>query len=635
MSDEFREIVRQIKERVDIVELVGRQVALKRAGASFKGLCPFHNEKTPSFNVVPAKGIFHCFGCGAGGTVIDWVMRTDRLEFIEAVERLAGELGLEIPRTGSYSPEQASAAREHRETLRSACEEAAEYFARQLKGQKNPLATAYLPQRGIPHEMVESFQIGAALDAWDGLLKALARKGFSDELLVDAGLAVRSEKGSVYDRFRNRLIFPIHDHNGKICGFGGRQLDKEDKGAKYINSPETELYKKSQLLYALHLAKEPIARSGYAIICEGYMDVVTCHQHGHTEAVASLGTAFTRDQAKLLKRFAKRVFFLYDGDKAGQSKMLEGGLPLLEADFDVRIISLPPEHDPDTFLRAEGGKALYELMGKAEEFIDFAIRRHAQGLDLKALGGQAELVERIAPVINALRNEVMRAGAVSRVLARLGNLPREAVENIVREQARKTELEEKRRQERDQPADEDDNEGPPPTDSSSAQAYHAAPPPAGLERRLLKLMIECAEALELVRSRLRHNWVIDHRLAPWIFFLNDHEGTADDLLQAVEVLEGFDGERNVLSEIIAWSVPQLGCTQQAAEEVLLLLHERHQQELTGDLLRMISEKQFSDEAARKLLNAYHAEHQARIKNAGARLRTKNAAARRARFTRPS
>lgn len=609
MSD-FKDFLRQLKEQADIVEVIGRTVNLRKAGSNYKGRCPFHDEKTPSFNVVPHRGIFHCFGCGAGGSVVDFVMRQERLEFIEAVEKLAKEMGLEMPRGNFQKPEQRDADQQVLRAVQAANDAALTWFRKNLLEKRNRLASDYLPERGITAELSEKFQLGAALDEWGALHDHLRRLGFEENTLVDAGLCARSDRGKVYDRFRNRLIFPIHDVNGKVCGFGGRQLVKEENSPKYYNSAETVLYKKSHMLYALNLARKAIERDGFAIFCEGYMDVIMAHAHGFEQAVASLGTALTPHQARLLKRYCKKTYFLYDGDAAGQKAMLRGGEPLLAAGFDTRVISLPVEDDPDTYLRREGPDALRARLDEADEFFDFAVRFQSEDLELSTLAGQAELVERLTPVIAAIQNDVMREGAIMRLLRRLGGLPREAVDQIIRRR-----LAENEKRESPRPARSDDDNGP--------SGAPAAPMLDAIERGLLKVMLESPQALELVRLRLQHEWVRDDRLARWIFFFNDHPGYLQTLLDEMEATGEYPAERSILNEILAWEHPIGEEPARAAEEILRRLHERYQAVLTSDLLRMIDNASTDPDTASRLLIALHNENRARMEHAGRHLRTKD------------
>ncbi|HNM45892.1 MAG TPA: DNA primase [Candidatus Sumerlaeota bacterium] len=598
MNREFGDVVRRIKESADIVGIVGNVVQLKKAGNSYKGRCPFHNEKTPSFNVVPAKGIFHCFGCGAGGSVIDFVMRTEKLDFREAIERLAKELGIELPQFRPVDPQQVDADQRLVDAVQRANNDALAWFRQNLRKGRNPLANSYLPERGISAEMEEKFQLGASLDEWTALKDHLLNLGYSEQLLVEAGLCARSENGRVYDRFRNRLIFPIFNANGKVAGFGGRQLVKDDKSAKYINSEETVLYKKSQILYALNWAREDIEKSGHAILCEGYMDVLMAHAHGFTQAVASLGTALTLPQAKLLKRFANKTFFLYDGDTAGQKAMIRGGESLLEAGFDTRVIALPPTDDPDTFLQREGAPALQQLLQNAEEFFDYALGAHAKGLDLSKLAPQAELADRMAPIINRISNEVMREGAIARLLRRIGGLPRSALGRILQQAANAA----NRTEPESRPAESA-------ADRAVSSLFEGI---SLLDVYVLKMMLESHAALEYIRSQLRHEWIIDKKLEGWIFYFSDHDGYAQTLIDEAELENEFPGDRALLSRVMAWDHPIGDNPVRAAEQILWRLRERYQLVLTNDLLELISQKQIGSEDAQRLLTAYHLEHRSRI-----------------------
>jgi DNA primase len=398
--------------------------------------------------------------------------------------------------------------------------------------------------------------------------------------------------------------------NGRICGFGGRQLTKDDKSPKYLNSAETILYKKSHILYALNLAKDRVHETGYAILCEGYMDVVMAHAYGFDQAVASLGTALTREQARLLKRFANKTYFLYDGDSAGQKAMLRGGEPLLESGFDVRVLPLPAEDDPDTFLRREGADALKAKLNEADEFFDFALKSHSQTLDLQSLAGQAELVERLSPILVAMRNDVMREGAILRLLKRLGGLPREAINQILD------------RKKKDAARRSGESREGLPEEAAQTPEIRGAPPLDSLERNLLKVMLESSDALNMIRMHLHFDWIADDRLADWIFFLNDHHEYVQTLLDDVEVSGDYPGDQRILTSIMAWDHP-LGDPVETAGELLRRLHERHQLSLTRQLLNMIDEKQVQGEAADRLLMALHHENRTRIEQAGKYLRTKD------------
>lgn len=604
----WRELVRRIKEEADIVEIVGRTVDLKRQGSSYMGRCPFHNEKTPSFSVMPSRKSFRCFGCGQAGSVVDFVMKIERLDFMEAVRKLAAEMKIDLPEVSPAARMAHDAEEKLREVILKANDAALGWFRRNLQKQANPRANEYLPERGLEPSIVEKFQIGSGLAGeWDALHRYLNQMGFHDEDLIRAGLLKRNNKGRLYDTFRNRLIIPIFDVNGRTCGFGGRALEKEDT-PKYLNSPETALFKKSEILYGLNIARPAIEKSGYAILCEGYMDVIMCHAFGHNQAVASLGTALTKQQAKLLKRFAARAYFLYDGDSAGQRAMMKGGMPLLESGFDVRVIVLPHEHDPDSFLRAEGTEALTALMGEAVEFFDFALANTEREVDVRTLSGQAELVDRLAPVLLAMQNDVMREGAINRITLKLGGLPRDAINQILVRKRRELEK-------RDQPQ-------PPTTDGTGGgplamatvgigaaegameaivspvarQQQHRAP-----EQFLLWLMTESNAALEFVRANLVPDWLRDEAMMLWIMYLVDNPGYAQTLIDEAELAEERPGPWSVMLLVRSWVFASVEDPEKAAEITLRRLHNSYLRGLIEDLKRMLTDSAMSEEEQVRLL----------------------------------
>ena len=359
----------EIRTGIDIVDLVGRFVNLKKAGVNWKGLCPFHAEKTPSFMVNPKKGIFHCFGCGVGGDAFGFLMRQDKLTFPEAVRALAKQAGVALP-------EERAPGDSGREELVRAMELARHFYADALTKAGGARARAYLEGRGLDPEIARRFGLGYAPDGWDHLRDFMRAERVSEEVLVAAGLVVKRESGTgVYDRFRGRLMFAIRDLQGRVVAFGGRALG--DEQPKYLNSPETPLYTKGHLLYAADAARETIRAKNRALIVEGYVDCLMAHQHGFTETVAALGTAFTPVQLGLLHRYCDEVITFFDADAAGQ-KAAERAEQLLEpttggaawavnrtGTFDapgalrVKVALLPAGHDPDTFLRAEGAVIRY------------------------------------------------------------------------------------------------------------------------------------------------------------------------------------------------------------------------------------------------------------------------------------
>ncbi|MBI4255741.1 MAG: DNA primase [Candidatus Rokubacteria bacterium] len=379
-------VLDEIRSAVDVVDLVGRFVRLRKAGAGWKGLCPFHAEKTPSFTVNPKRGIFHCFGCGVGGDVFGFVMRQDRLSFPEAVRQLAKSAGVALPEDRSRPGEAGQ-----REELQRVMDLAWRFYVDQLWKPAGERARKYFADRGIDPEVAKRFGLGYAPEGWDALLTHMKSEKVAEEALVAAGLAVpRENRPGVYDRFRGRLLFTIRDLQGRVVAFGGRAFG--DEQPKYLNSPETPLYTKGNLLYAADLARDPIQSKNRALLVEGYVDCLMAHQHGFTETVAALGTAFTPAQLGLLKRYCDEAVLFFDADAAG-AKAAERAEELLEptggmawavnrtgvfehgGSLRLRVALLPAGHDPDTFLRAEGAPAFEERITAARSLLGYALDR--------------------------------------------------------------------------------------------------------------------------------------------------------------------------------------------------------------------------------------------------------------------
>jgi DNA primase len=386
MAQYSQSLLDDVRGATDIVDLVGRFVSLRKAGTGWKGLCPFHAEKTPSFTVNPRKGIFHCFGCGVGGDAFGFLMRQDRLSFPEAVRALARTAGIALP------DERGQGGDSGRDELLRAIGLAARFYQEQLARASGERARAYLEQRGIDPEVAKGFGLGYAPEGWDTLLGFMRSEKVSEETLITAGLAIpRENRAGAYDRFRGRLLFPIRDLQGRVVAFGGRAFG--DEQPKYLNSPETPLYTKGNLLYAADLARPTIQTQNRAFLVEGYVDCLMCHQYGFTGTVAALGTAFTPAQLALLRRYCDEVVTFFDADAAGQKaaaraeELLEptgGGMAWAVnrsgafeggGTFRVKVALLPAGHDPDTFLRASGAAAFNERITAARSLLSYALDR--------------------------------------------------------------------------------------------------------------------------------------------------------------------------------------------------------------------------------------------------------------------
>jgi DNA primase len=398
-----RAFIDELIARVDLVDLIDARVPLKKAGVNYLARCPFHDEKNPSFNVNRDKQFYHCFGCGASGNAIGFLMEYERQSFVEAVESLAESLGLAVPR------ENQGEARREPETglpaLHQTLEQAAEFYARQLREHPEAArARDYLIGRGLSGEIARRFQLGYAPPGWRSLPDALG----ADKLLA-AGLAVSHESGGFYDRFRDRIMFPIRDRRGRVVGFGGRVMG--DDKPKYLNSPETAAFKKHQEVYGLHELLAAQRKPERIVVVEGYLDVIALAQHGIPYAVATLGTATSADHAALLFRYAKELVFCFDGDAAGQAaawKALEASLPALREGRAIRFLALPPEHDPDSLVRAEGQAGFEARLAEAQPLSDYFFRHLSESVDLGTIEGRAGLFQRAAPLLGKLPAGVFR-----------------------------------------------------------------------------------------------------------------------------------------------------------------------------------------------------------------------------------
>ncbi|HET7558474.1 MAG TPA: DNA primase [Limnochordia bacterium] len=407
-----RTLIDDVRARTDIVAEIGRYVRLERTGSSFKGLCPFHAEKTPSFNVNPEKQMYKCFGCGAGGDVFSFLEQIEGSSFGEVLRRLAAQVGVEL----AEDPAQ-QAARAHRRRLVEVNEIALRHFAGNLRGEHGAAARRYLAQRKLTATDCNRFELGFALPRWDALLAALRAAGVAEDEAVEAGLLARKES-RVHDRFSDRVMFPIRDHQGLLIGFGGRILQGD--GVKYLNTPQTPLFSKGEQLYGAQLALPEIRRRKQAIVCEGYLDVIALHQAGFNWSVAALGTAFTKAQAALLAQMAEEVVLAFDADAAG-AKAAERSFAILEeSGLKVRIARLPAGHDPDTFVRAEGRTGFAALIEAAVQLGRFRVERALEGLDPNRIEQRIEAGRRVIAALAEVQSPLEREGYARWAANRLG-----------------------------------------------------------------------------------------------------------------------------------------------------------------------------------------------------------------------
>ena len=429
------ETIEQIAAANDIVEVIGSYFPLKRAGANFKALCPFHREKTPSFTVSPSRQTFHCFGCGVGGSVFRFVMDYEHVDFPSAVRKLAARSGITIVEKRGAADEERQY--ETRRTLVKLHAEAAEWFHENLvKREVGEPARKYLKKRGITAEIAKRWQLGYAPDEWDALGSWARARGYDARDLITSGLVRTKDEAdsdqnqtsklkaqTSYDRFRGRIMFPIHNDVGEVIAFSGRLLKDEEGAAKYLNSPETPLFRKGNVLFGLHKTKRALIEADCAIVCEGQIDLISLFEAGITNVVAPQGTAFTENQARILKRFVDEVVLCFDSDAAG-AKAAERSLDaLLQNDLIVRVVELPVGEDPDSLVRREGKEKFENRVASAQDFFDYWIEREMEAADVSSLGAKMQVARRLAETVSRVHDPLMRGEVVNRASARLGVSP--------------------------------------------------------------------------------------------------------------------------------------------------------------------------------------------------------------------
>jgi len=552
----------QLRNSLDIVEIIGACLPLKKRGKEHEACCPFHHEKTPSFKVSASKQIFHCFGCHKGGDVIRFVMEFEHLTFPEAVRVLAERHGIAVPSfSGQHS---VSTDEEKRRTaLYEVHELAARFFAEQLT--RSPVATNYLDKRGVTHDVADAFGLGFAPERGNPFLAYAKQRGYSEGLLREAGLAKDSGEGrGPYDAFRNRVIFPICDPVGRVVAFGGRVLDRESQ-PKYLNSPETPIYQKGRFLYAYHLAKNAIKERGYAIITEGYMDAIACHQYGFINTVASLGTAFTDAMARLLRRLCTKVVYLYDGDEPGQKAMFGGTQVLLAHDFQVLVVALPPEDDPDSLLRREGVEALARRIERAPDHFDYFVQAAARRHDRTTLEGRIAIIEHVVELVGRTRHPVARHDSVHR-LAEFLALPESVVSRSLFGRATRA-------------------------SDTLAQAVAGADQAEQADRHeigLLRLLIEYEQARDLIRSEISPDWLRHSKVHFWFEKILTAEIERGSISQLLELAED-ESDKAFLRAILLSDSEPVSDFERLYPEIKAYLASRHYDAKTRDLTEQIAE----------------------------------------------
>jgi DNA primase len=545
----------KVKQQADIVRVVGEYVRLKKTGKDFSGLCPFHQEKTPSFTVSPIKQIFYCFGCGKGGDVYNFVMDMEKCEFPGAVKLVAEKCGIAIPRPKERSPGERKE-NQQRAVLVEMHREAQSFFVKQLEGTlEGKAARAYLEDRGLDKDAIARFGIGYAPSGGDVLLRYLKSK-YSEKVLVDSGLISREQQGPrLFDRFRRRITFPIANESGKVIAFGCRALG--DDQPKYLNSPESPIYSKSNVLYHLDRAKEGIRRQDFVILVEGYMDAIAVARAGISNVVASCGTSLAEQQIKLLGRFTKRVVVNYDPDAAGQSATERSLSLLLEQDFEVKVLALPPignkKADPDLFLRERGADEYLKLLKEAPPYVDYLIAR-ARHMDLSTGEGKNRAVNFLLPYVQKIPNRILRSECATRIAQQL------RLEEPVLRAALSKAASERRSELKLQPE----------------LMGRAAKP---VERRLIRMLAEAESfrhelAQHLQNARLYHGLETEKIFAALVI-----AGLSGQPFQATDVAAGLEErDRHLLFEILFEEVSD-PTWEEALSCIEVLQHRQAEQEL--------------------------------------------------------
>jgi DNA primase len=574
-------ILEDILSRVDIVEVISSYLPLKRAGRNFKAHCPFHHEKTPSFMVSPERQIYHCFGCGESGNAFKFLMRYERLEFPETVEILAKKAGVVLPEIQKQDTKTASIIAQ----LYKINELAASFYQNNLGLPEGLPAKNYLLKRGIKEETIKTFKLGVASERWDALINHLRQKDMNLSLLEKAGLILARDGGGYYDRFRNRLIFPIFDIKSRPIGFGARILAKDNGDlAKYVNSPETPVYTKGRNLYGLNFTRDAIRENDYAVIVEGYLDFIIPYQEGLRNIVASLGTALTVEQARLLKRYTRNVVMIYDPDDAGQIATLRTLDIFIEEDMDVKIVVLPQGFDPDLFVRRNGITSLKEKIKEASGLYDYKLKILKSHYNSKEIEVKAKISRQMLETINKFKNAVLKSEYVKRLAQDLDIEEDALLQEIRKIKEQKTYVS--------------------PNLSVSKKALNINP----TEKLLIKLMLEETELIQRIKESLEPADFQDERTSRIVSILFDLIEQGKDV-GPHKLLNYFEGED--ISELICESVFMSEVSSQNREDIiddciqrlknnrLVLKRQRLQEEIK------IAENSGDEERLNRLKQEFH------------------------------
>jgi len=578
----------RIRAASDIVEIIGACIPLKRAGATFKALCPFHKEKTPSFNVNPQKQIFHCFGCGKGGDVFTFVQEYEHIGFMDALRRLADRAKIPLEYDQNPAAEQS---RHLKDQLLEVHEQITQRWQNALANEAGGQAARdYLAKRGVPAEAVKLFRLGAAPEAWDDTVNWAKSKGHPLALVEQAGLILRKEGSDhYYDRFRGRLIFPICDEQGRVIGFSGRVLAGDEKTSKYVNSPETAIFKKSKVFFGLDKSKRALLDAGLAVVCEGQLDLIACFLAGVENVVAPLGTAFTEEHARLIKRYVEEVILCFDSDEAGQKAAVRSLDHLLGSGLAVRVALVPAPDDPDSFIKTKGGPAFKQLIAGAEDFFDYYLNRLCRQHDVNSDKGRRAVLSGMAEAVQKTGSAVLEDKYAQKTALRLGVAP-----EAVRAEFKKI----KRTRPAPAPAAEPGPEAE--AEETSFEALAQGRPPEK-EFWLLKLLLRRDELAPAAAAWLDPNWlthplvrsVVAQRLAAAA------GGTWRGLGAFLGEFES-DAIRNLVTEAATEERAIPNPEQQLADVLLRLRNEQLEREFTA-VIQQAGQPDLADEQKVELL----------------------------------
>jgi len=567
----------QIRAASDIVDIIGSYLPLKKTGANFTALCPFHKEKSPSFNVNPHKQIFHCFGCHKGGDVFNFVRDYENIGFMDAVRRLAerAKIPLEFENTpgaqeSRHLKDQLLDIHEQLTTRWQNC------LANEAAGQ---LARDYLAKRGVSADAIKLFRIGAAPELWDDTVNWAKSKNFSIETVEKAGLIIKKEEaGRYYDRFRGRLMFPICDEQGRVIGFSGRVLSGDEKTAKYVNSPETPIFTKSKIFFGLDKSKRAILDAGFAIICEGQLDLIACFTNGVQNIVAPQGTAFTESHARIIKRYANEVVLCFDSDNAGQNAIVRSLDHLLASGLAVRVAVVPTPHDPDSFIKSNGGAAFNELIKNAAGFFDYYLNRLCATNEINSDKGRLVILKSMAESVHKTGNFVLIDTYAQKTALRLG-VPPESV---------RTEF-------KKNPAPHTATRAGEEESFESAEPVAEAAPPSPIELHLLKLLLQHDELIATAALNLDVNWILHPHVRQIVdlrFAAQEHE-TWHNLAEFLDSCESPE-QRNLITEAVAEDRKIPNPETQLADMTLKLRNQFLDRQI-GALTQKISQPQIADD----------------------------------------